>query len=187
SGDTFIDIGANVGFYTLLGASLVGPDGQVHSFEPTPSTFDLLKRNTEEKRTVYLNELALGSKKGEATLADFGLLESGLNSLVRLEYQSLPSQKITVPIITLDSYVKEKGIVPKMLKIDAEGMELEILKGAGETLRNDKPILVLEVGPQKESTELLNFVFAHGYQGYFANEKMEFVTYEPSYKHGRIN
>lgn len=186
-GETFIDVGANVGFYTLLASSLVGDTGKVHSFEPTPSTFALLQENTKEKKNVQLNQLALGREKGRVTLADFGLLESGLNSLHTLEYPGISSTKIEVEQDTLDAYCAQKGITPSMIKADVEGMELEVLKGAVGILKSAKPILILEVGAYQAYAELFELLKALGYDAYRATETLELVPYVKDDSHKRMN
>lgn len=186
-GDVFIDVGANVGFYTLLASALVGDTGQVHSFEPTPSTFAVLKENRGERTNIHLNQLALGEQEGEATLADFGLLDSGLNSLHTLEHKGIRSEKITVKITTLDSYCKEKNLKPTMIKVDVEGMEYEVLQGAVETLRTARPVLILEVGAYEAYASLFVFLRANGYDAYRSTESLTLVPYTEDHTHRRMN
>jgi hypothetical protein len=72
-GDVFIDVGAHFGYYTLLGSLLVGNQGQVHSFEPTPSTCQVLRRNTNNKHNVVINNYALYSESENLSLMTLGL------------------------------------------------------------------------------------------------------------------
>jgi FkbM family methyltransferase len=80
---TFLDVGAHVGYFTVLGSWLVGSDGQVHSFEPTPSTFHVLRLNAEHIQNVRLNPIAIGSGAVTATFNDYGPAFSGYNSMYR--------------------------------------------------------------------------------------------------------
>jgi FkbM family methyltransferase len=185
SGDVFVDVGANAGFYTLLGSALVGEQGQVHSFEPTPTTFALLKENAGKKSNVTLNPVALGSAPGRATLADYGLLENGLNSMHALDLQGLASKKIEVPVMTLDAYCAQKNITPTMIKMDVEGYELEVLRGA-EHILGKKPALLVEVSSYEESAPLFSFLESHGYTGYYPHEKLELIPYQ-KHAHKRMN
>jgi FkbM family methyltransferase len=186
-GDVFIDIGANVGFYTLLASTLVGDTGQVHAFEPTPSTFKILAENQQGKKNIHLNQLAIGPQEGEAILADFGLLECGLNSMCILELEGIPSEKITVKTMTLDAYCKEKDIAPTMIKVDVEGFEFDVLKGAVETLANAQPTLLLEVGAYATYAPLFDFLASHGYGAFRSTETLELVPYVRDDTHRRMN
>jgi FkbM family methyltransferase len=80
-GMTFIDVGANVGYFTLLAAHLVQPSGSVHAFEPAPQTFSLLQRNTYGKPNITVHQQALWSSRTTMTFYDYGPQYSVLNSL----------------------------------------------------------------------------------------------------------
>ena len=125
--------------------------------------------------------------KGEATLADFGLLESGLNSLHTLEHEGIASKKVTVKTTTLDAYCEEKGVVPSMIKVDVEGMELDVLKGAAETLRTAQPMLILEVGAYETYAPLFEYLKNARYDAYRATETLELIPYARDDSHRRMN
>lgn len=128
-GDIVIDVGANVGFYTLLFASLVGDTGIVHAFEPAPKTFASLKKNVEinNLNNVVLHNKALGSENEKIKLT---LSKSGLHNVSKYG-------DIEVDCVRLDDYVKSANFV----KIDAEGYEIEILKGMPNLLHQDITIM----------------------------------------------
>ena len=80
-GMAFLDVGAHVGYFTLLAGWLVGNSSQVHSFEPTPSTFQVLRSNAGRNKDTYLNQVAVASGTKMVTLNDYGPAFSGYNSM----------------------------------------------------------------------------------------------------------
>jgi len=129
-GDCVIDIGANIGFYTLFFTNLVGKTGKVIAFEPEPENFSILKKNIETNslENVTLFQKAVGSRN---ELIKMKLTSSGgfhhINDTGDLE----------VDCIRLDDYVKNANFV----KMDAEGYEIEILKGMPNLLQQDITIM----------------------------------------------
>jgi FkbM family methyltransferase len=175
-GVSFFDIGAHIGYYTMLASWLVGETGQVHAFEPTPSTFELLRANTQGKDNVKLNQVALSSASGNMTFNDYGTEYMGSNSkyVARLDKESLsrltPS-KISVTSLTLDDYVERLGVTPDFVKIDAESSEFEILQGMSDVLERNRPIVSVEVGDMDiecvpSSAELIDYLTTKGYKPY---------------------
>lgn len=128
--DTFLDIGANIGSYTLLASGHVG--AQSISFEPFPKTFKVLKQNIElnelsTKVTAY--NMALADKVG--TLA----FTSGLDTMNHIA-TSNEQNVIEVQVSTLDTILTEAQ-VPTLIKIDVEGFETAVIQGAKKTLQNE--------------------------------------------------
>lgn len=144
-GDIFIDIGANIGLMSLLGATKVGNSGAVYAFEPVPDTFNLLQTNLSinQSHNIYAFNFGLGSAKGEGTIYKYPD-NRGMNTFVKREVSAQVSTN--VPIHTLDSFLKDLNVNEvKMLKIDVEGWELEVLKGSMELLSSgNAPILAIE-------------------------------------------
>lgn len=170
-GDTVLDVGANYGWYTTLMSKLVGSSGQVHAFEAAPTTMALLQRNCRENgvgREVTLNNVALGSAPGTVTI--HVPKQHGGASLK--PYYDEPVAKHDVPMITLDSYLADKKVSGiKLAKMDVEGSELAILKGASTLLKSDSPpVWLMEVsrvasGPFGYTPEELTAYLAdHGYE-----------------------
>jgi FkbM family methyltransferase len=150
-GMTFFDVGAHFGYFTCLASHLVGPSGQVHSFEPTPSTYAILSENAAARRNVRTNNVAAYSQSTTLTFNDFGLAYSAFNSMssARLDEDQRAQLKPTsyqATTITLDEYVQQSGAKPDVIKIDAESSELDILLGMDNILSEIKPIISLEVG-----------------------------------------
>jgi len=196
-GMTFIDVGAHFGYYTLLGAWIVGNEGQVHAFEPTPQTFELLQANTRGKSNVHLNQSAVSSRSGTVTLNDYGPRFSGCNSLyqTRLNHGAIRQLKPTkheARCTSLDEYIFEKGIFPGLVKIDAESAEYEILRGMQKTLEEIRPIMSIEVGDMAvdgipPSRDLILHLCDKGYQAYdWDGGEIVIHQLKDHYQHGNL-
>lgn len=170
--DVLYDIGAHYGYFTRLGARLVGPEGSVHSFEPTPSTFAMLRSNTEDLPTVSVNNAAVSDAAGEVRLHDFGPALSTFNTmfddpLLPAGVEALPETERVVPAVSLDEYAEQAG-APDFVKIDAERAELQILQGMEGILRERRPKITVEVGRDSpgapSSRSVLDHIVARGYR-----------------------
>ena len=137
-----IDAGGYVGDTALLFSSYT--DKNIHVFEASPSNMDIIRE------TIRLNHLdnivpvskALGEKSGTAT---FSLGErNSCNSLVERPGYNYPDH-IEVPVVTLDDYVRENNIEVGLIKVDIEGGEQLLLRGAVETIRTQHPILLISI------------------------------------------
>jgi len=132
-GDTVIDGGANIGYFSLLGAKRVGPRGAVHSFEPIPATFDQFSKNikTNGYSNIIANRLALTAEVGQVELEVPH--EAGTNvSLGRLAtvVHSGRGPKVAVETTSLDAYVTEANIGKiRLAKLDLEGGEMNAIRG----------------------------------------------------------
>jgi FkbM family methyltransferase len=144
NGMTFIDVGANLGDYTFFAARRVGSEGSVLSFEPEPNNYLWLKKGIAKNRfkNVDLKNSALSDKDGEAKLY-LGEL-SGWHTLKAGENNANCGQ-ILVTTNKLDSLALEKV---DCIKIDVEGLEYEVLLGALDTIRNNKPAILMDFHPQ---------------------------------------
>ena len=139
-GTTVVDIGANVGYYTLLAAKLSGNKGKVFAFEPEPDNYALLVRNIELNNygNVIPVKMAVTSRKGEANL--FINKEPGTHGF-------LPDREgvvgiTTVETISLDEYFKGREYPINIIKIDVEGSELEVLAGMQNVISHNKNIKI---------------------------------------------
>jgi FkbM family methyltransferase len=153
-GMTVVDVGANHGMFSLESAHLTGPEGVVHAFEPTPSTYELLLNNIAVNglNTVKVFPSALGEAPGTARLRVHREM-SGLNTLASLDVtwnrQTLVADEIVnVPVTTLDAHVAAEGLDRiDFLKIDVEGFELGVIRGARGLLRAKRVgLILLEIG-----------------------------------------
>ena len=183
SGMTFLDIGAHFGYFTLLASIIVGDEGQVHSFEPTPSTFGILKTNVLNKENIVLNNCAVFSKSTNISMNDYGIRYSAFNSMhnARLSQDTFRRLKVTeheIKAISIDDYVKNIGIIPNFIKIDAESSEFEVLLGMEETIDKFHPMISIEVGDFNirgvaASKDIVSFLINKGYYPYeFKNGKI---------------
>ncbi len=175
-GMVFLDVGAHFGYFSLLASELVGRQGAVHAFEPTPDTFQRLGANTSARPNVRIHRLALWSERTELDFHDYGLEFSGLNSFteLRLPAARRPKTRISsslhrVRAVPLDAFLHERGLRPNLVKIDAESAELKVLEGMTETLAGPRPLLSVEVGDLEvaaapASRELIAFLAARGYR-----------------------
>lgn len=142
-GMVFVDVGANLGYYTLLGARGVGFEGRVHAFEPAPVQFEHLSLNVRVNRlsNVVLNDCALAEDDGEVKL----FMSDGWNHGTHSMGQGVGGQRVCVVRCTsLDLYVASQGITRlDVVKMDVEGAELRVLRGGRRTIEQLKPQVVL--------------------------------------------
>jgi FkbM family methyltransferase len=151
-GDVVLDVGANVGYLSAVAANLVGPEGQVHAFEPVPAYFVRLRRLAElnPRHAIFCNPCAAGDSAGMADI--FLSREAGQSTLVP-GYQS-PAEiigKQKVPVVRLDQYIAARRIGRvAMIKIDTEGFELPVLRGLEEYFAHaaQRPPVVCEIAPR---------------------------------------
>jgi len=143
-GMIFIDVGANVGIYSLIAARSVAPDGLVYSFEPAPENFEILIRNFEINHlaNVVTERMAVGDKTSTSVLH---LVDNsvGTHSLLERRGGSRADQEIQVEVVTLDGYFE--GRMPSivdMIKVDVEGYETQVLSGATKILGRTNYVLI---------------------------------------------
>jgi FkbM family methyltransferase len=136
-GDCYVDVGANVGFHTRRAARLVGPTGRVIALEPAPNTLRLLRLNTAELGNVTVLPVAAADGQGHAP---FYIRTAGDTSSL------LPSREghvIQVETVTLDAALAGIERVD-LLKVDVEGCEYRVLKGAQGVIGRTRPAVIFE-------------------------------------------
>jgi FkbM family methyltransferase len=185
-GDICLDVGANFGWYTTLFHSLNGGAkqdeknngkniGEVHSFEPLPEVFKVLKQNwtlAGKPENVFLNNLALGDDNRTVQIHRFTDLLNGFSSLSNMGKSEFVS--VAVQMITLDEYLAEKQIKDvNFVKLDVEGAELMFLRGARQLFRQKTPpIMIIEMsqitceGFGYELNDMIDFINAHAKYSY---------------------
>lgn len=173
-GDICIDIGANVGSYTFLMASSTGSEGKVFAFEPNPNLYSLLLDSVKMNQAgsfIFVEGRALYSRSGETL--KFYLSEnpnnSGTSSLVNHGVFVREENCILIETVTLNDYFKTHSIEKcKLVKIDVERAELEVVQGMLDLLREQRiDYIVLEQLAGSESQEILNYA---GYTGWLIDE-----------------
>ena len=173
-GDLYLDVGANIGLFTLIASHCVGSTGKVYAFEPIASTFQCLLQNISLNRfnNISAHQLALSDAIGQAemTISLDGF--DGRNSLA-MPTGGEKFTKETVALSTLDYFVADNQLAGKitMIKIDVEGWENHVLEGAKTTLAAaDAPLLHIEFTEEalrtanSSSDELFQVVKRLGYE-----------------------
>ncbi len=145
-GDVFVDVGGNVGYFSLLAARCIGNTGAIITFEPIPALASSVRANARLNgfANVTVHELALSDNTGRASFWVGPSDHMGISSL-----RSLPSasMEISVPVEPFDSVYRDDKPV-RLVKIDTEGAEYKVLRGMTHTLKEDRPDIILEVSPQ---------------------------------------
>ena len=171
NGDIFIDVGANIGYYSILVGKIVGENGQVIAVEPIPSTAKVLNYNIKinKLKNVKVFQKAAWNNNQIITMH----IPKGFFGMASVHKLPRATDLIVVKGVHLDTILE----VPKvdLLKIDAEGSEYQVLKGARKTLRKTR-FLILEASFKKE--EIIHFLR----EEQFKIRKMKFTTYIFAYK-----
>ncbi|MFZ2170253.1 MAG: FkbM family methyltransferase [Methylococcaceae bacterium] len=146
-GDFILDLGANIGWYTVIASRLIGEEGRVISFEPDKTNLTLLKKNVAmsgDVGAVKLMNIALGDREENAKLF---ISENNLGDH-RLFCDGTLRESINVQVRTLDSLFAKSVHKPTIVKSDTQGSEARILRGAANLFKEGwRPILILEFWP----------------------------------------
>ena len=170
-GDTFVDVGADIGYFTLLASRLVGPGGDVIACEPVPTTLQRLKKNLELNRptNVVLHDCAISDRPGIVRISRIAEGNAGTNTMRR---GGVGLESWDVPSVPLDQLVPRSRPI-RLLKIDVEGAELLVLNSFMEHLKAGLVAFVLcevtesflqEMGTSR--AELLSLLSSLGYRAY---------------------
>lgn len=193
NGDVVLDIGANIGYYTLIFAKLVGNSGKVFAFEPEPENFKILQKNIKinEYANVFLEQKAVSNNNEKLTL--YISDKAGSHRIYKPEKYV---KSIDIESITIDNYLKKNNIKKiDFVKIDVEGAELNVLQGIQNLLDFDKNIvLFIEFSPNQiqscglEPFDLINFLEKNNFKIYFAekeNNKTQFYEFNKIYSYNK--
>ncbi len=151
-GMTVYDVGANIGYYTVLAAETVGPTGRVFALEPDPRNVEIIHRNLRARglENVVVAQVAVSDRDGNVDL-HFSQNNPSINSLARANTEATgirDSYSQAVPGMTLDSFIaRHGGIEPDVLKIDVQGAELLAFRGAERLLAAPRLRILLEFWP----------------------------------------
>ena len=170
-GSVFFDVGANVGFLTVLGARLVGREGKVYAFEPVATNADYVRRNCRVNgfSHVQVHEMAVSNHcgPGQLNLAAY----SGGAALASADAPPDPAGTQLVELVTIDVTVERDGFAPPhLIKIDVEGAELEVLQGMAATAARHRPVVIVEVDAgepeplRRKQADCEQWLRQHGYQ-----------------------
>jgi FkbM family methyltransferase len=143
-GDCVLDVGANIGYFTVCMAVWVGPTGSVHAFEAAPRIHSRLQSNIDLNglRNVTIHAVALSDHEGTVPFFEATHDHLGISSLRQLD--SSEARRIEVRCTTLDSLLPA-GTRVRLAKIDVEGAEMLVLEGMRGVLERDSPYIVLEL------------------------------------------
>jgi FkbM family methyltransferase len=140
AGDTLYDLGASIGFFTLIAAKIVGPTGRVWAFEPLPDSVTRLRKNLDLNafQNVTVVPCAVSDHSGSGRMV-------GIANRARLDVAET-EESANVSVTTIDAWRSETDAAPPtVIKIDVEGAEIDVLRGAEETIAESLPLLLIEV------------------------------------------
>jgi FkbM family methyltransferase len=169
-GMTVVDLGANIGYYSLLAAALVGEEGKVFAFEPEPNNFASLVKNI--RMNSYNNivpiQKAVTNKTGALKL----FCEPSQRQAANIYNYYNTKAGVTVECVTLDDFFKDKGYDVDIIKMDIEGAQMLALEGMEEIIkRNDDLIIFAEPGESLQ--EFLSKLTEYGFRLYLMNERKQ--------------
>lgn len=181
-GDTVVDVGANIGYITARLADIVGPVGRVYAIEPVPETYDLLTRTVRRLKLESVRPVhaCASSRSGEVTMEIPAAQQGGENLYESRIIDPLGSdtsgRRVSVPALTLDEIVEDAKGPVTFVKIDVEGHEGEVIRGAAGLLARHQPALYIEVtgNPDERGTpaaQLFEELMRLGYNPFWLNGK----------------
>ena len=158
-GMVFYDVGANAGFFSLLGAGLVGPSGAVVAFEPHPATAAKCKAQMDANnlKNVTVVVAAVSDRIGMDKFSD-----GAYSVMTSLEDAATAPKTITIATTTLDHEIT-KHPLPDVLKIDIEGSEIDALRSAKNLVLKKKPVFLVEVHSQELAIQYDDMMTKYGY------------------------
>ena len=172
------DVGANVGFYTLLASACVGSKGKVFAFEPLPENISLLEQHVRlnHRSNVEIHSFAVSDRSGKLRFQRGAFCETG-----RLSDEG----DLEVTAVSLDDFIYGSGNpAPHLVKIDTEGAELQVLRGACRLLQLTPPIIFLATHSQCLHAACCELLVAAGYRlegvdGRLVEVNDELICYPP--------
>jgi FkbM family methyltransferase len=178
-GDTLLDVGTHFGFYSSLGATLVGESGRVIGVEAAPGIYSIYTQNVASFPQVQPFHLAAGNQEGAVTFYQYPILYSEYNTLQPDQYaetawsQSIQPEAVEVNVQPLQRLLTTLQAFPKLIKIDVEGAENLVVQGLTEFLNQHHPTIALEyilhdtsTSHQEAAAELLQL----GYRPHLLDE-----------------
>jgi len=194
-GMTVIDVGSNLGYYVLLEAGQIGSQGRLFAIEPVPRTFAILEQNIALNQigNASAENLAMSSESAELTMnvtEQFNwahIPQKQMNSNRAKDMSRWVRETISVRGLTLDDFVQSRNIeCVNFLRMDTEGYETEIIKGAANVLATHRPLKILmevhpflsdDIGP---FAEMLSFLYEKGLRVKYVGYKTEIIYRWPS-------
>lgn len=173
-GQVALDVGSNIGFFSMLLASRVGPEGHVYAFEPLSRNATLFEKSVAENKfeaRITLRRAAVGEQNGQRDLVFASETNNSGGAYLRTTAAVVPSghEVISVPVAVLDECSMRRPI--HFMKLDVEGAELLVLRGARRLLSEDRPTVLAEINPKQLAAvshctpgDVLREMAQHGYR-----------------------
>ena len=183
------DIGANIGYYSLL-AAIANSEAQIYAFEPVPRVYDRFLRNVElnNASNVTMVRAAVTSFDGDITI--YVPIVDVPSSASTLEGFREHTEEMRVPAITIDTFADQNQISRvDLMKIDTEGTECNVLEKARHIVERDEPIIICEVLKGMTEEALQSFFRSSGYEYYWITDTglVQKDIIEGDYTHSYMN
>lgn len=142
-GHVVLDVGANIGYFTVILSKLVGPEGKVYAFEPATKYYEILKRNLEENEISNCEVFKLGLSDRKQTV---GIFEDEASATIHVPEGMPLGNRETISVVALSDFVREHRVKKiDFIKMDVDGHEPLIFQGAWDTLEQYNPVILTEV------------------------------------------
>ena len=172
-GDVAVNVGAHRGVYSDCLSRLVGREGRVHAFEPNPDGLAVLRAVARHRPNITIHPVALSNQAGTAQLfrpVVAGTRVDAMSSLSNPMVAAATHDSVSVPLARLDDELaSERGRI-RLVKIDVEGHEHEVLDGGRSLIETSRPVLVMEIEQRhrmRPLQETFDWLAARGYQGFY--------------------
>lgn len=180
-GDTFVDVGAHYGYFSLLAAQLVGDKGQVFAFEAANKTYSILVKNASQNPTIATHQRIVSDKLEAQPFFEFPNLYSEYNTVNQEQFtredwfDKYPPEETLIEGITLDDFFSEDRPVPRLIKIDVEGAEHSVIKGMTKLIQKHHPTIVMEYlkseDPDSSHQQAIDHLLTLGYTPHFIDHR----------------
>ncbi|MCB9308604.1 MAG: FkbM family methyltransferase [Lewinellaceae bacterium] len=155
NGETFVDVGAHYGYFSLLSSVIVGENGLVYAFEASPKSYNILKKNADNCSNVHCYNVAVSDEDSTLKFYEFPNLYSEYNTLDVQQFQNeewfsnYTPRVIDIKSMVLERFFDNEKVIPKIIKIDVEGAEFKVIKGLKNFLSSHAPYVVMEFLSEK--------------------------------------
>lgn len=156
-GHVVLDLGAHIGYYTLLASRLAGDRGRVFAFEPDPANAWYLRQHVRINRCANVEVVELAAYDRSGRVAFTGGTGTGTGHVA-------DAGVLEVPAVRVDEFVAERGIAPDIVKVDVEGAERRVLDGALEMIRRDRPLIFLSTHGDEQEASCRSLLETVGYR-----------------------
>lgn len=169
-GDVFYDIGANIGFFSLVAARAVGSSGHVYAFEPVPQNVDAIHESARLNNLEWVDVFAeaVGARTGRDEI--WLTRHIGGAALASADAPPDVQGRMEVDVVTLDLAISSRGLrPPTLVKVDVEGAEIDVLAGMAETMTRVRPAVLYEIddatseGLERKAQGVAEVLTGYGY------------------------